>query len=117
MLGVSGQQFQSMGQQVKDGLEAVPGACGASGQVDDQGTPGDPADAPGKRCKGCLIQAAKADLLGDPGDEAVTHIECGFRRNVALRQAGAAGGQDEIGALCGIAKSGGELAAVVGDDL
>jgi hypothetical protein len=92
MLGLSGQQFEGMGKQVQNRVQAVLCARGASGKVDDQRTAGDAADASGKRCKRCLIEAAKADLLGNPGDEAVTGIECGFRGYVSGCEACAASG-------------------------
>ena len=43
MLGASGQQLQSVGEKVKNCVEAVLGARGASGEVDDEGS--------GRRCR------------------------------------------------------------------
>ena len=67
---------------------------------------GDAADAAAEGCERRLLEATEADLLGDAGDEAVADGEGGFRSDVALGEARAAGGQHEGGTLRSVAQRG-----------
>ena len=79
-----------MGQQGQDDVQAALSAHRATGKVDDEGVASDAADAAAEGSKGRLLDAAKANLFGDAGNEAITDRERGFGNRVALRQTGAA---------------------------
>jgi hypothetical protein len=117
MVGSACQQLKRVRQKMQDCVEAVLSSRGTPRKIDDESATRDAADAAAESREGCLFDTAEAYLLGDAWNQAVTDGECGFGRNIALREACTTGGQDEIGPFCGIAQRGGELIAVVGDHL
>ena len=89
MLGVAGEQIESVRQQRQDGAEAVLSARRAAREVNDEHVARDATNAAAKGCKWSLLNAAEADLLRDTRNETITDRECGFGSHVALRQASA----------------------------
>jgi hypothetical protein len=117
MVGLSRKYIKRVRQQVQDRVEAVLGAGRAARKVDDECAAGDAADTPAKRCECCLLEAAEADLLGNAGNEAVTNCQSDLGGNIALREACAARGEDEVSMLSGVVQGGCELDMVVWDYL
>jgi len=116
MLCVAGQQVQGVRQQRQDGAEAVLSARRAPGKVDDERTSCDAADAAAEGCKGRLLNASKANLFSDAGNEAIAHFQCRFRSHVAFRQAGAACRKYQICRLRSVPESRDEQIAIVRDN-
>jgi hypothetical protein len=108
MLGVAGEQVESVGQQRQDGKQPVLGPCRAPGEVDDERTASDAANSTPEGCKWRLLNAAKPNLLGDTGNETVADLECGFRSHVAFREASATCRQYQVCILSGVSESGDE---------
>lgn len=101
MLGVPSQQLKSVRKQRQDGSQAVLGAGRAAGEVHDQRVACDAADAASKCSKGCLLRAAKSNLFGNAGNEAIADHKCGFGSHVALRKTSATCRKYQVGMLSG----------------
>ena len=117
MLGLSCQQIERVRQQVQYGVEAAFCAGRAPGKIDDEGAACDSGDGAAESCVGCLFEPMEADLLGDARDEPVTDGERGLGSDISLCHARTAGGQDEVGALCGFTECRNEVLEVIGDYL
>jgi hypothetical protein len=108
MLGVAGEQVESVWQKRQNGEEAALSPCRAPRQVHDKRTSSDAANSAPKGCKWRLLNAMKANLLGETGDETVADLECGFRSHVAFREASATCRQYQVCTLSGVSESGDE---------
>src|ERR1700730_13354573 len=82
--------------QMRDRIERLSGAFGASGKIDDQGFRAGDRNAARQYRGWRLAQAFAAHLFADPGNYAIGNGLRGFRRVVARANAGSTGGQNKI---------------------
>ena len=94
---VVGEQAQRVGQHVEDGVEALDAALRRARRVEDDRVPGDAGDAPRQPPE----RAHEAHGLGQAGRLAVDDRPGALRREVAGREAGAAGRDDQAGEAVG----------------
>jgi len=90
--------FDRVGEEVRNGIEGFDGTCGAAGKIDDDGFVADNGNAAREDGGRSLLDASAANFLGDTRDGAIGDVECGLRRGVARAEAGAASGQQDVGA-------------------
>ncbi len=101
-----------------DGCEVFDGPGGGAGEVDDESAVTDAGNGAGEHGVGRFGEAGGAHGFGEAGDEAVEHLLRGFGGDVAGRESGASGGEDEVdgSGVCPVAEGGGDLRLLVGDD-
>jgi len=116
VVGAAGEQVEGVGQDGQDRRQGGYGARGTAGEIDDQGgTEGD-ADSAAERGQRSLAQAGCAHALGEALDDAVGDEAGGLGRDIAGGQAGAAGGEDQVGGLGVTAQGRGDVVELVGED-
>ena len=77
--------------------EAILGASGGPGQVDDEGPMGQPGDAATEdRGRDSLGHAVRANRLGNPGDGPIDHAQRDLRGEVGGGETGAPRGDDQV---------------------
>ena len=112
-VGVLVEQPQRVGQHVDDGFEALDAALRRAGGVEHDGVTGDAGDAPREPPE----RADQAHRLGQAGRVALDDGPGALGRQVARREAGAAGRDDEAGEAVGqLAERRGDAAGAVLDD-
>jgi hypothetical protein len=120
VLGLSGEQVESVGQQMQHGAEGGGSAGRAAWKVEDECVVAvvreNAADAAAKGGEGSVAQAVLPDDFGNAGDEAVADGEGGLGSDVAGAKAGAASGDEQAGARCSGAERRDEAVEIVGDD-
>lgn len=84
-----------MREQGQDRLKRGYGACGVSGEVEDQSVSDGAADPPAKRGEGGLPEAGEAHAFREAVDEALADDARGLGGDIAGGEAGAAGGNDQ----------------------
>jgi hypothetical protein len=115
--GVSRQKVEGVGQQRQNGLERALRAGWAAGEIDDQRFSQASADGSAQRRKGRLPESFRTHSLGQSIDEAFADEPGGLRRDVAWGEAGASGGDDQLGGRSGSAQGGGNDLHLVGNYL
>ena len=113
-----------------DGFEILHGSGGAAGKIQNQGALANSADGAGEHGVWSFAEAGGAHGFAEAGDDAVENLQRRLRRNVARRDAGAAGGQNQIriagvrplrngigdeGLLVGNHRRGGDFDAALGE--
>ena len=89
-------QLHRMLHQVVQHGEPVPHAAGAAGEVHDQGLAADAGEAAGKGGPREAGEGAHPERLGDAGCFLLENGAGGFGGDVAVGEAGAAGGEDDV---------------------
>ncbi len=110
MSGAAVEQVYGVGQDGQDDGERGLGAVEAAGEVDDQRRADGAADGSAEDGGGRVFQALGTHDFAEAFDGAVANHQRSLRRDVAGREAGAAGGDNEIGL-------GGVMAQGVGDEV
>lgn len=116
MLGEAMEQIDGVGQDRERGLKGGDGSDGAAGDIQDDGDAEGSAEGAAEGGERSFAQAGGAHQLGDAVEEAVADGAGGLRGNVAGSDAGAPGGNDEIGGSGGAAEGILDGGAIVGDD-
>src|SRR5688572_12178532 len=84
---------------VLDAFQSFPDRLGLAGQVENERFPADHAHLPRQDRGRHELEADLAHLLAEAGHDLVRHRERRFRRDVARRRPGAAGGEHEVAAF------------------
>jgi len=117
MAGCSGQQVERMRKQRQDCAERAFGTFGTSRKVNDQGASNDAASAASESGERGVARSVLADEFGQAGNQTVADVQRGFGCDIAGCKAGSTGGDDQRGCVCGFAQGGGDLIALVGNNM
>ena len=96
MPGVSGDEFEGVEQDRREGLKTLRDAARRPGQVHDQASSPDAANAPGERREGRFVEPAKPDQLGEPRRLPVDHPPRGLGGDVPGPEPGPPGGDHQV---------------------
>ena len=114
--GVAAEEIEGVRKERKHGLERAFGSGGVAGKIDDEAGADCAADASAECGEGGVERPVAADVLSEAGDEAIADGESCFGGDVARRETGASGGDDERVVGGGCAEGGGDLCGLVGDE-
>lgn len=95
--GVALEFVDGVGDGGPDGFEVFYGTGGAAGEIQNQGAIANPTDGAGEHGEGSFGKTGGTHGLAESGDDAIENLQGRLRGNVAGREPGAAGGEDEIG--------------------
>ena len=107
-----------MGDEREEGVEAFGDGFRAAGEIDDERVRAGDGDAAAESGVGSGLKAGEREGSGNARDITFGDVARGFGGDIARREAGAAGGDDEIGeaGIGPVAELSGDGRAVVGDD-
>ncbi len=118
ILHIALQLADGVGDGGPDGFEVLDGGGGGAGKIQDEGALADSADGAREHGMRSLGEAGGTHGFAEAGDDTVEDLQRGFRCDVARREAGAAGGEDEIGCVgvCPVAQGVGNERLLVGHE-